>query len=143
MMELFPAAAGLSAISLQLETYRWEDHVRRMRALNQEASSLAAANAQLDLLIGEYNDLARRFDGLASAMRELAPQVGELERRVQAQYHELHAKDARITELEEQLRRSRIAESFLRDQALTQTFVELDELRERERRQEALRSQQS
>ena len=59
-----------------------------------------------DFYIGQYNALARRFNGLSNALRELAPQVGDMERRVQAQDQELRAKDARIAELEEQLRRS-------------------------------------
>lgn len=105
---------GLSALSLQLEIYRWEDHFDRMRTLNREANSLAAANAQLDWVIREYNGLAQRFNGLWNAVRDTMPKVGELEQRIQAQEQELRARDARIAELALDLERRRLEVEYLR-----------------------------
>ena len=78
----------------------------------REIREAANERSVSDFYIGQYNALARRFNGLSNALRELAPQVGEMERRVQAQDQELRAKDARIAELEEQLRRSRGTEAY-------------------------------
>lgn len=137
------AAAALSALSFQLETYRWEDHVRRMRALNQETSSLAAANAELEYVIGQHNALAQRFNGLVNSVNELAPQFEQLQQRVQAQEQELQAKDAHIADLEAQLQESRSTEAYLRRQAWADILARIDADQERRRREDQLRSQRT
>jgi predicted RNase H-like nuclease (RuvC/YqgF family) len=135
------AAAALSALSFQLETYRWEDHVRRMRALNQETNSLAVANARLDYVIAQYDALARRFNELVNAVNEFAPQFEELQQHVQIQQRELQAKDTRIAELEEQLQDSRATEAYLRRQAWADAMAQIDANQERRRREDQARSQ--
>ena len=89
-----------TGIGFQLSMYRMLDAFEKARELR------AAANEQTlsDYYRGQYNDLSRRFNALYDAVRDTAPKVGELEHRVRAQELELQAKDARITELEENLR---------------------------------------
>ena len=137
------AAAALSALSFQLETYRWEDHVRRMRALDEETNSLAEANAKLEYIIGQYDALAQRFNGLVNAVNELVPQFEQLQQRVRAQEQELQAKDARIADLEAQLRESRDTEAYLRQEAWAKTLAQIDANRERRRQEDQLRSQRT
>ena len=128
-----------TGIGFQLSIYRMLNSFEKAREIREAAFERQAS----DYYIDQYNALVRRFNGLANAMYELAPQVEELQQRVQAQERTLQARDARIAELEEQLRDSRATEEDLRQKAWAETLAQIDANRERRRREDQLRSQQT
>lgn len=99
-----------TGIGFQLAMYRMLDGFEKAREIR------AAANERTlsDYYLIQYNNLVRRYNGLCDAVRDTLPRVSELEQRVQAREEELRAKDTRIAELEEQLRKIPGVQAFLR-----------------------------
>ena len=87
---------GLSALSFQLEAYRWEDHFRRVRERKHEAQ----ASDELDFVIAQYNHVVGRYNALLQANGKMIAAGQALEQRVEQQDEAIRARDARIIELE-------------------------------------------
>ncbi|MEO8715011.1 MAG: hypothetical protein ABI369_08355 [Acetobacteraceae bacterium] len=99
-----------TGIGFQLSMYRMLDAVEKARELRAAANERSLS----DYYLSQYNELARRFNGLWDAVREAMPKMDALEQRVQAQEQELRAKDAYIAALENQLRSMPGVKAFLK-----------------------------
>lgn len=112
-------------LSFQLDNYRWEDHMRRMRDIRErdvEQDTVA-------VVVSQYNDLVRRYNALAEAALEAGQdadasqaRAGEAERQTGLLHRELadlkQRQASEVYELEKSVRFWTKETEYYKDRAL-------------------------
>ena len=86
-------------LSFQLDSYRWEDHLRRMRDIRGRDFEQDTAA----IVVAQYNDLVHRYNALAEAALKAGRSADASQARASAADAELLSKDREIADLNKRL----------------------------------------
>ena len=86
-------------LSFQLDSYRWEDHLRRMRDIRERDFEQDTAA----IVVAQYNDLVHRYNALAEAALKAGRAADASQARASAADAELLSKDREIADLNKRL----------------------------------------
>lgn len=125
-----------SGLGFQLAMYRWLDDMDEARRIREHGNSLGIAQAQLDWITAQHNDLVARFNRLRDAAIEAA-------RIAEGRQLEIAARDARIADLEAQLAAAQAETLEVREHWGNSTALYRDRAWAAEDALEELRSQHS
>ena len=86
-----------SALSFQLDMYRWEDHVRRLRDVRERN----AEQDSTDVVIAQYNDLVQRYATLAEAALKAGQAADASQDRVVAAEAQISLRGRELADLKQ------------------------------------------
>ena len=86
-------------LSFQLDSYRWEDHLRRMRDIRERDFEQDTAA----IVVAQYNDLVHRYNALAEAALKAGRDADASKVRADAAELQVIVRDREVSDLKQRL----------------------------------------